>query len=184
MRMKDIHEYEEQFLDLIKELKEKTVIVEGKKDVRALERLGVRSVCLKGRPLPSVASDLHKKGVEEVVLLLDYDRAGREIFLKLKKLLQQYRIKHNARLRRKLMEFGKTRIEDFNGVGSSLDFSLSLGQGVWRGGLGLASPVKTKRGGKYGKTSSYFHKIPDKGSSESQRCCGKKRRDRRDIRPD
>jgi 5S rRNA maturation endonuclease (ribonuclease M5) len=181
--MKDVAEYEEEFIDVIGELRDFTVVVEGRKDVMALKSLGVGSMALNGRPIESVAEDLHRRGVKEVVILSDYDREGRKIFLKLKKLLQKYRIKHNARLRRKLMEFGKTRIEDFNGVVSSLDCSLFLSRFAG-GGLGSTSPIKSKRGDKYGKTGSYFHKIPDKNSIQSEGCCGKKRRDRRHIRPD
>jgi len=173
----------DQFLMLLDELKACVVVVEGKKDVRALARLGVNAFALDGRPL-HVVVEMLPAGAKEVVLLVDYDREGREIFLKLKKLLQLYKIKHNARLRRKLMEFGKTRIEDFNGVASSLDCSMVSSRMAW-GRLGLASPVKKiKRGEEYGKTCSYFNKVPDKGAPESERCGGKKRCYRCSIRPD
>jgi len=180
--MKDLHQYQECLLEVMNELKEYAVVVEGKNDQKALAKLGVKSIPIQGMPLDAFVENLGRKNVSEVVLLVDYDREGQKIFLKLKKLLQKYRIKCNARLRRKLMQFGRTRIEDFNGVGSSLDFSLSLSQ--IGSEQGLISPVKTKRGDGYGKTSSYFHKVPGKSSTESERCCGKKRCDRRNIRSD
>lgn len=179
--MKDIYRHQEEFLEIMDELRDYEVIVEGKKDVKALEWFGIKAIPLQGRALSLFVLELAEKGVKEVVVLVDYDREGRKIFLKLKKLLQKYSIKNNARLRRKLMQFGRTRIEDFNGVGSSLDFSISLRQIAL--GQRTASPVKTKRGDGYGKTSSYFHKVPGKGTIESERCCGEKRCDRRDIRP-
>jgi len=104
-------------LELLNELKERLVIVEGRKDEMALQRLGLRNILpLNGVSLPDIATSLYDTGInKEVVILTDFDREGRRLALELGRLLRAYKIKVNGRLRAELRSFGKGRIEDFGG---------------------------------------------------------------------
>jgi 5S rRNA maturation endonuclease (ribonuclease M5) len=154
--MKNFHA--EQFSEIMNELRDSFVIVEGKKDKSAVRKLGAKNiVALNGKPLSLVAENISKKEIKEVVIMTDFDREGKVLFTKLKKFFQNYKIKTNTRLRRKLMEFGKNRIEDFNTVDSSLLERMSMRDEIY-----------LKRGDHYGEVSSYFNKIHNKSSHKSK----------------
>jgi len=105
---------EERFRKLLRELGDKTVIVEGRRDVLALKSLNViNTIPINGKPLSAVAHTLHEKGVTEVVILTDYDREGKELYRKLKMHLERYRLFVDSSLRHKLRKYGKGKIEDF-----------------------------------------------------------------------
>ncbi|MBI4173884.1 MAG: toprim domain-containing protein [Candidatus Aenigmarchaeota archaeon] len=124
-------------------------IVEGKKDAKALNSLGLNNVIpINGQPLASFVARLHADGVKEMAILTDFDPEGKKLHARLKGLAQGYRIKVNGNLRHKLMQTGKTRIEDFG--------NFEIG-----------------RGGYNGETGSYFHKVHNQGLPESQRRSGK-----------
>jgi 5S rRNA maturation endonuclease (ribonuclease M5) len=184
---KEISENREEFVKMVKELRESCVIVEGKKDKRALQLLGVEDVRpINGTALTSVAEELSVMGIKEVVILTDFDREGKALYLKLKRLLQRYRIKTNTRLRKMIMGLGRCCIEDFR-VADSLLFELPLKKdGTFKSGgsAGEQMPLKNLRGDSYGKISSYFRKVRDKGQDKGQRNSGKARCHRRGFRPD
>jgi 2,5-diamino-6-(ribosylamino)-4(3H)-pyrimidinone 5'-phosphate reductase len=80
-------EKEERILHVLELLSDESVkgrliIVEGKKDVEALNNLNVKGkiICAKtgGKSLLDVISEIQKAGVREVILLLDFDRRGKE----------------------------------------------------------------------------------------------------------
>jgi len=131
----------------LQELEGRLVIVEGKKDSKSLKSLGVKNIMqLGGKPLAEFTfhvSKLHmstnEPEVREVVILTDFDSEGRKLAARLEYLFEKHKVAVNKRLRRKLMKFGKNRIEDF------------------------------KEGDIYGKVSSDFNKIRGKGHDKSQR---------------
>ncbi|UCD03380.1 MAG: toprim domain-containing protein [Candidatus Aenigmatarchaeota archaeon] len=130
----------------IQELEGKLVIVEGQKDSKSLKSLGVKNIMqLNGKPLAEFTFHVSKslisssEGKREVVILTDFDSEGRKIAAKLESLFRVHKVAVNARIRRKFMQFGKNRIEDF------------------------------KEGDIYGKVSSHFNKIRDKGQHKGQR---------------
>ncbi|MBN2043242.1 MAG: toprim domain-containing protein [Candidatus Aenigmarchaeota archaeon] len=109
----------EKFKKLIQELSEKILLVEGKKDEEALKRLGLKNIiAINGKPLYIVAEELSAKN-QEIVILSDFDKAGKEINLKLKKLLQRYKKTTNVRLRKGIMNLGKNKIEDLGNLANS-----------------------------------------------------------------
>lgn len=77
------------------------VVVEGKKDEAALRVLGVNGTVLTvktgGKSFLEASSEIEGLGVREVVLLLDFDRRGREGTLRLKRSLEMVKIKANTR---------------------------------------------------------------------------------------
>jgi len=113
--MKSIEENGEEFLGLLEELKERLVIVEGKRDEKALQKLGLENIIpLNGVSPADVAINLYNSGIKkEVVVLTDFDRKGRALALELGRILQAYKIRVNGKLRAQLRGFGKGKIEDF-----------------------------------------------------------------------
>lgn len=60
----------------------KLIVVEGKKDKRALERLGCKKILtLENKPLYAVVESLLPE--KEVVLLTDLDKKGKELYARL-----------------------------------------------------------------------------------------------------
>lgn len=117
----DSEREKENFIKMVEELKDIAVIVEGRKDAKALENLGLHDIIpINGMPLPEFASRVarHIAGTaaREVIILTDFDKKGRELERRLEALLRSHNVRANARLRRVLMRFGKGRIEDFKHV--------------------------------------------------------------------
>ena len=77
------------------------VVVEGKKDEAALRVLGVsgRVLTVKtgGKSFLEAMSEIEELGFREVVLLLDFDRRGKEGTLRLRQGLERAKIKGNTR---------------------------------------------------------------------------------------
>jgi 5S rRNA maturation endonuclease (ribonuclease M5) len=77
----------------------KPVIVEGKKDLEALRALGVTgpilSVKTGGKSFADALNEIEKTRASEVVLLLDFDRRGKEGTSRLKQNLERAKIKPN-----------------------------------------------------------------------------------------
>jgi len=92
------------------------ILVEGKKDVKALKKFGVENVVeLRGRNYHTVAEELSKisKGV---VLLMDCDERGERIFQKFLKILPTYGLKANTHFREKLKSLGVKYIENLTKI--------------------------------------------------------------------
>ncbi|MBI4020427.1 MAG: hypothetical protein HY367_03780 [Candidatus Aenigmarchaeota archaeon] len=118
MPLKTIERNPVGFARLIDELKETTAIVEGVRDERALKTLGINKIVrISGKPLVTVVEQIACSGEpSKVVILTDFDRKGRAIAARLRALLELRRIPVDMRLRNMLMQYGKGRIEDFNGI--------------------------------------------------------------------
>ncbi len=139
---------EEEMNRIIEELKDALVVVEGKRDEKALKSLGVKDIItIDGKPLYEVAEIL-SRSKKDIVILTDFDRKGREMRNKLRNLLQR-RGKHpNSKLRGKIMSLGRNKIEDFG----NLDIRSSL-----------------KEVDVYVKTCTKFNKIRDKSGNRRKR---------------
>ena len=100
-RLKDKEEKILQILDALVQESEKgvPVVVEGKKDVDALRTLGVAgpilSVKTGGKSFADAMGEMERQGFAEVVLLLDFDRRGKEGTKRLKQSLERVKIKPN-----------------------------------------------------------------------------------------
>jgi len=81
--------------------KGKPIVVEGKKDAEALRTLCVAGVVLTvksgGKSFLQATAEIEAIGVREVVLLLDFDRRGREGTKRLQRDLERAKIKVNIR---------------------------------------------------------------------------------------
>ena len=107
-RLKDKQEKIQQILAKLAEASTKgqPIVVEGKKDAQALFELGVEGTILTlktgGKSFLEATAEIEALGVREVILLLDYDRRGREGTLRLKQDLERAKIKVNTRFWRDL----------------------------------------------------------------------------------
>ena len=99
--------------EFIKEIirSEKVVIVEGKRDVARLKKLGVSKVISLSRmPLCAFCEKIAKTH-NEVILLLDNDFEGKKIYSKLKDELSNLGIKTNPKYQKKLAKLKISHVE-------------------------------------------------------------------------
>jgi len=90
---------EEELLKLLKENKDKQVIVEGKRDKNALCLLGFKKIITLNKGLYETTEKLKEK---EVLILTDFDPEGKKIAKKLNSFLQPQRYKVDRETRRKI----------------------------------------------------------------------------------
>ena len=100
--LKRLKEKEEKIQQVLADLREESsrrtpILVEGKKDVEALRTLGVKgniiTVKTGGKSFLDVVSEIEKARVSEVVLLLDFDRRGKQGTNRLRNALEHAGIK-------------------------------------------------------------------------------------------
>lgn len=102
----------EEILELVQQIidGERLVIVEGKKDKKALEELGVEKIMV----LDAQHKLAEKINEAEVVLLVDLDKEGRKIYGKLKDILSRRGVRVNDQLRHYL--FRNTKLRQMEGL--------------------------------------------------------------------
>lgn len=100
-RLKEKHE---KIVQILTELSEESargtpIVVEGKKDVEALRGLGVSGPVLTvktgGKSFTQALQEIEQTEALEVILLLDFDRRGKEGTARLKENLERAKIKPN-----------------------------------------------------------------------------------------
>jgi len=99
-----LKEKEEKILEVLEQLAEESakgtpIIVEGKNDIIALRSLGIEGKILSaktgGKTLLDTVSEIEKTGAHDVILLLDFDRRGKELTKRLKEQLEKTGINPN-----------------------------------------------------------------------------------------
>ncbi len=111
----------DEFRDLIKKAIDSNVlvIVEGKKDRIALNKLGITNIIeLSKKPLFQIVEEVSNSG-DECVILTDLDRKGRELYGKLNSDLQKHGVKVDNKLREFL--FKNTKLRQIEGVDCYLE---------------------------------------------------------------
>ena len=107
-RLREKREKLDQLLAILADeaVKGKPIVVEGKKDVRALQELGVNGTVLTvktgGKSFLEASMEIEKLGADTVILLLDFDRRGKEWTARLKRDLERTRIRADTRFWGKL----------------------------------------------------------------------------------
>jgi len=100
------------------------IIVEGKKDVETLRALGVKGPVLTakthGKSRLDLVSEIEKIGTKEVILLLDFDRRGREWTAFLRQTLEKGKTRPNVTFRKELLRFAGKELKDVEGLASYL----------------------------------------------------------------
>jgi 5S rRNA maturation endonuclease (ribonuclease M5) len=93
----------------------KPIVVEGKKDAQALRELGVNGAIVTvktgGKSFLEATVEIEKLGVDAVVLLLDYDRRGKEGTLRLKHDLERVKIKADTKFWREMQSLAGREIQ-------------------------------------------------------------------------
>ncbi len=88
------------------------VIVEGKKDKIALEKIGFENIFIfHGKPFYKAVENIEKLKPEECIILTDFDRKGRYLYHSLKKELERRGIRIKDRLRRAMLRERISHIE-------------------------------------------------------------------------
>jgi len=111
-----------QLLDRLAEMSAKGVpiIVEGQKDIEALHALDVKgdiiSAKTSGRCFLDVLSEVGKRGKREAIVLMDFDRRGKEWTKRLTKHLEEMRVKPNLFFWRKLQDLVGRDVKDVEGL--------------------------------------------------------------------
>ena len=102
-RLKERQEKIQQIITTLTEesAKGKPIIVEGKKDAQTLRELGVNgsifAVKTGGKSYLEATAEIEKLGAREVILLLDFDRRGKEGTKRLRENLERAKIKANIK---------------------------------------------------------------------------------------
>ncbi len=108
--MLDIHQEK-----LLSDIRDRNIllIVEGKKDKKALERMGLENIFeISGKRLENVSDNIKHT---LVAILTDYDREGMKYYKRLKSLLIANEIAVNDDIRRKFRKvFFVNKIEELN----------------------------------------------------------------------
>ncbi|MCW3993428.1 MAG: toprim domain-containing protein [Candidatus Bathyarchaeota archaeon] len=105
--------------------KEIPIVVEGKKDVEALRGLAIEGKIIEaktgGKSMLDVISEVEECGAQEVILLLDFDRRGREWTKSLKQYLEKMQIKANVVFWKKLRGIVGREVKDVEGLTSYME---------------------------------------------------------------
>ena len=116
-RLKERHEkLEEVVAKLVQEAsKGKPIVVEGKKDAQALQQLGVTgkifTVKTGGKSFLEATAEIEMLGGSSVILLLDFDRRGKEGTARLKHDLERLKIKVDTRFWRDLQALAAREVQ-------------------------------------------------------------------------
>jgi len=112
-------DWDEWICSLKKDSKEKLILVEGKKDKKALTMLGIKPeavIILKGRALFEVVEEIVTYG-KECIILFDLDKKGKELYAEISRLLRDFGVKIDDRYRNFLF---KTKLRQIEGLISYL----------------------------------------------------------------
>jgi 2,5-diamino-6-(ribosylamino)-4(3H)-pyrimidinone 5'-phosphate reductase len=101
------------------------IVVEGQKDVASLKQLGINgdfvSSKTQGKSFLDILTEIERRKVKEVILLLDFDRRGVEWTHRLKQHLEKTRIKPNLTFWNELYGLVGRDLKDIEGLPAYLE---------------------------------------------------------------
>lgn len=101
------------------------IIVEGYNDVNTLHRLGIEgniiSAKTRGKSILDVLGEVEKFGSREVIVLMDFDRRGRELTKRLVQGFERMRIKPNIVFWSGLRRLVGRQVKDIEGLASYIE---------------------------------------------------------------
>jgi len=101
------------------------IVVEGQKDISALQQLNVEgnfvSSKTSGKSFLDILTEIENRKVREVILLLDFDRRGVEWTHRLKQHLEKTRIKPNLNFWNQLYGLVGRDLKDIEGLPAYLE---------------------------------------------------------------
>ena len=125
-----LQEKEEKILRVLECLAEESakgtpIIVEGKNDIEALRTLGVEGKIISaktgGKSILDVISEVEKCTAKEVIMLLDFDRRGKEWTKRLKQNLENAKAKINLTFWSGLLALVGTEVKDVEGLATYME---------------------------------------------------------------
>jgi 5S rRNA maturation endonuclease (ribonuclease M5) len=125
-----LRQKEERLEEILEHLAEEVaegtpIIVEGIKDLNTLAALGVSGQVISaksaGKSLFDLVSEIEDTGTREVILLLDFDRRGKEWTGRLKELLERKKITPNTIFWRELLGLVGKEVKDVEGLVSYME---------------------------------------------------------------
>lgn len=125
-RLKEKEEEIQKVLDdlRVEAAKGTPILVEGKKDLDTLCSVGIDAKTLTvktgGKSFQDITSMLEQSGTPEVILLLDFDRRGKQGTNRLRQSLEHSGIKVNLQFWRSLLRLAGKEIQCVEGLGSYL----------------------------------------------------------------
>ena len=101
------------------------IVVEGQHDVSALRKLDIMGEIItaksSGKSLLDVLREVEGRGKREVILLMDFDRRGKEWTRRLTQHLERMKIKPQLHFWSKLLHLAGRDIKDIEGLASYLE---------------------------------------------------------------
>ena len=107
----------QELLEEINKIKDKCVIVEGKRDIIALKKLGFSNIFELKNSIFAVCEEVAKNN-SEVVILMDLDNEGKLLYHKLKENFDRLGVKINDSFREVLF---RTKLSHIEGLDSYLE---------------------------------------------------------------
>jgi 5S rRNA maturation endonuclease (ribonuclease M5) len=96
------------------------ILVEGRRDTEALRKLTIKGKIMttktSGKSFLDVVSEVKNQEAKEVILLMDFDRRGKEWTKKLKQYLEKTRIKPNTSFWKNLLSLIGHEVKDVEGL--------------------------------------------------------------------
>lgn len=101
------------------------IVVEGRNDVQALNRLGIFGDIImaktSGKSFLDVLNEIEQKGASEVILLFDFDRPGREWTRRISRYLERMKITPNPLFWRMLLGLVGHDVKDIEGLATYME---------------------------------------------------------------
>ncbi|MEM3578060.1 MAG: toprim domain-containing protein [Candidatus Bathyarchaeia archaeon] len=124
-----LKEKEEKILQILEQINEeaakgKPIIVEGKRDIEALKQLAVEGKIITakaGKTLLELVAEIEGTGAKEVILLLDFDRRGKELTKILRQHLEKMGIRLNVTFWLALLNIIGREVRDVEGLAAYME---------------------------------------------------------------
>ncbi len=101
------------------------IIVEGRNDIQTLNRLGITgdiiSTKTSGKSFFDVVGEIEKRGKHKIILLLDFDRQGKDWTYRLSRCLEGMKITPNLLFWRRLSGLVGHDVKDIEGLATYLE---------------------------------------------------------------
>lgn len=137
----------ERIICLIEELRSETskgalLLVEGERDTEVLRAIGIECKILavksRGKNLQDVLDEIGWFGDREIILLMDFDRRGRELATRLVQNLERMKIKFNLGFWRELSRLLENDLKDIEGLATYIEtlrkkIGYYSSQQIWHG---------------------------------------------------
>jgi 2,5-diamino-6-(ribosylamino)-4(3H)-pyrimidinone 5'-phosphate reductase len=111
------------------------IVVEGKKDIETLKKLKINGEIIAakthGRNLLKVICEIDEQGKKEAILLMDFDRRGREWTSRLTRSLEAMKIKPNFVFWKELSSLIRKDVKDVEGLAAYIEsLNKKLGKNI------------------------------------------------------